>query len=173
MTGSNEQAGVLEGQERPWGRAEAKTHPKNSWHLTQSCGCAASTAFSWLPEWSVIVLGSCLERLSLDSYLAFLGGSFVRVCLRSSTREGWLRVSPSQGPESGAASLEQSPSLGANRVRNLVSFASAQNLLFLTGVCYVRSPPPFTSTSTSSPCLDQYSLLDPNKGNLVEAPGFR
>lgn len=70
----------------------------------------------------------------------FPGGSFVRVSVRSSSREGWLRVSPSQGPESGAASLEQSPSLGANRVRNLVSFASAQNLL--TGVCYVRSPPP-------------------------------
>ena len=90
--------------------------------------------------------------------------SFVRVCLRSSTREGWLRVSPSQGPESGAASLEQSPSLGANRVRNLV----------LVCVCsepsdgrLLRSVSPFTSTS-SSPCLDQYSLLDstPTRGEF-------
>lgn len=28
--------------------------PKNSLHLTQSCGCMDSTAFSWFPEWSVI-----------------------------------------------------------------------------------------------------------------------
>ena len=148
-------------------RAEAKTHPKNSWHLTQSCGCAASTAFSWLPEWSVIVLGSCLERVSGGQLPRFPGvRSFVRVCLRSSTREGWLRVSPSQGPESGAASLEQSPSLGANRVRNLV----------LVCVCsepsdgrLLRSVSPFTSTSSSqSPCLDQYSLLDstPTRGEF-------
>ena len=119
-------------------RAEAKTHPKNSWHLTQSCGCAASTAFSWLPEWSVIVLGSCLERV--DSYLAFRGfvRSFACVFGRPPGRVGFVSRRP-KDRRAERLRLSKVPAWAPTGYATSCSFASAQNLL--TGVCYVRSPP--------------------------------